>query len=106
MTATELLEMAEALKIPDVIVTPTQSVFSGIEALCLTCARFRTAGDIYELTIKYSRAESAISEVVNWLVTHIDETWSHLLTFDYTHLLSCANLQRFANAVHAAGAPL
>jgi hypothetical protein len=63
-------------------------VFLGIKALCLTCARFCTASDIYELTAKYSRAESAISEVVNWLVTYIDKTWSHLLTFDYTHLLS------------------
>lgn len=106
MTANELLEMVDALEIPDNIIIPSGSVFSGLEALCLTCARFRTAGDLHELSTKHCCTQSAISEIVNWTVTFIDNTWSHLFDFDYAHLLAPANLQKYANVIHDAGAPL
>ena len=98
--------MADALEMPGLIATRTRSLFSGIEALALTCARFRTAGDLYDLSTKYSRAESAISEIVNWVVEFMDNTWNHLLEFDHTHLLSPQNLQMYADAIHTGGAPL
>jgi hypothetical protein len=77
--------MVDALEIPEYIITANKSVFSGIEALCLTCAHFCTAGDQYELLMKHCHAQSAISEIVNWVATFIDTTWSHLLDFNYTH---------------------
>jgi nuclease HARBI1 len=74
MTADELFEMVEALEIPPIIMVPTRSIFSAIKALCLTSACFRTAGDIYELSMKHLWAESAILEIVNWMVMFMDET--------------------------------
>lgn len=88
MSADELIEMADALEIPNLIVVRTQSLFSSIEALGLTCARFQTAGDLNDLSTKYCRTESTISEIVNWVVEYIDNTWQHLLEFDHNHLLS------------------
>jgi nuclease HARBI1 len=98
--------MVDALEIPYEIIAPTGSCFTGLEALALTFARFRTAGDLHELSTKYSRAQSSISEIVNLVATYIDTTWSHLLEFDHQHLLSPPNLQRYANAIHHSGAPL
>jgi hypothetical protein len=100
MTANELLEMVNALEIPDVVILTSGSVFSGLEALCLTCVCFRTAGDLHELSMKHCHAQSAISEIVNWTVTFIDNMWSHLLDFDYAHLLTPTNLQKYANVIH------
>lgn len=54
----------------------------------------------------YNRSQSAISEIVNWVVTWVDESWSHLLGFDHEHLLSPQNLAKYAAAIHRVGAPL
>jgi hypothetical protein len=106
MDTTELLAMVDVLEIPDRITMPGGSVFLGLEALCLTCARFRTAGDLDELALKYNRARSSISEIVNWVVIFLDTNWKHLLDFDHMHLLSPPKLQQYASAIHRAGSPL
>jgi hypothetical protein len=69
-------------------------------------ARFRTPGDQYDLSIKYNRSQSAISEITNWVTVFVDENWKHLLDFDHTHLLSPHNLENYAGAIHQSGAPL
>ena len=43
MTARELIEMAGGLEIPNPFVTTSQYAFTGLEAFCLLCARFRSA---------------------------------------------------------------
>lgn len=80
--------MVKALKIPDEIFTPSCYVFDGFEALALKLARFCTAGDQYKMSTTYCRSQSAIFEIVNYVVIFIDSQWSHLLDFDPTHLLS------------------
>ena len=102
----ELRELAKALQLPRYIRTRSRYKFSRIEALALTCARFRTAGDQHELSLLYDRTQSAISEITNWVAMHCDDKWSHLLDFDHTHLLSPHNLERYAEAVYRRGAPL
>ena len=106
VTADELLEMVEALDLPGYIVTPSRYVFDPVEALGLTLARFRSAGDQYELSMLYNRTQSAISEIVNFVVTYVDNRWSDLLDFDHDHLLSPTNLEKYAAAIHRAGAPM
>lgn len=69
-------------------------------------ARFRSAGDLYELTAKYDRSASAISEGVNELVLYLDDKWSFLLHFDKDGVMSPSRLASYAAAIHAAGAPL
>ncbi|KAJ7601663.1 hypothetical protein DFH06DRAFT_941608, partial [Mycena polygramma] len=106
MTAGELIRLCKAMDIPDRIRTASGHVFEGVEALALLCARFRSAGDIYELVTKYDRSQSAISEVVNYLSCYLDDRWAHLLDFDYEGILSPENLETYAEAIHAYGAPL
>lgn len=98
--------MVEALGLPNLIYTPSRSVFEPVKALGLTLTRFRSAGDQYELSMLYNQSQSAISEIVNKVVTMVDKSWNHLLDFDHTHLLSPENLQKYAEAIHQTGAPL
>ncbi|KAJ7087370.1 hypothetical protein B0H15DRAFT_736152, partial [Mycena belliarum] len=106
MTGGELTRLAKAMDIPEQIKTASGHVFSRIEALTLLCARFRSAGDIYEIVTKYDRAQSAISEIINYLCCYLDDRWAHLLDFDHKGILSPENLAIYAEAIHAYGAPL
>lgn len=92
------------MDIPETIKTVSGYVFEGLEALCLLCARFRTAGDMYELTAIYDRSQSSISECINRLVHILDSRWQHLLDFDSEHLLHPEALAEYAEAVQNAGA--
>lgn len=98
--------MVAALELPDIIRTRNGYVFDAVEALGLTLARFRSAADEFHLIQRFNRSQSAISEIVNWVVQFVDQRWSHLLEFDKDFLLSPENLEDYAAAVHHAGAPL
>lgn len=104
MMANDIFDMVEALNIPARIVTPTRSVFNGVEAFSL-CAHFQTAGEMYSLVMQYNWAQSAISEVINQLVQELDKQWEHLINCDREHLLHPHNLTCYADAIHNHGAP-
>ena len=78
--------MAEALKIPEKFTTTSQHSFTAIEGLALLCACFCSPGDLYNLSMIYDRAQSAITECINELVQYVDARWSHLLECDRGHL--------------------
>ncbi|TBU36620.1 hypothetical protein BD309DRAFT_878037, partial [Dichomitus squalens] len=105
-TADELVELAEVLRLPPILVTHHRYNVPRIEALALTCARLARPGDIYDLVRDYDRSASAISEIINETVCLIDATWAHLLDFDHNHLLSPHNLSNYAAAIRRAGAPM
>ncbi|KAJ7469536.1 hypothetical protein FB451DRAFT_1038642, partial [Mycena latifolia] len=104
--ADELTDLAVLMDIPSLFWTDNHCVFPRIEALCLFIARFRSAGDLHELAMKYNRSQSAISQVVNELSQYLDDRWKHLLDFDTDGVLAPAQMQQYATAIHAAGAPL
>ncbi|KDQ53580.1 hypothetical protein JAAARDRAFT_190869 [Jaapia argillacea MUCL 33604] len=54
LSASEIMEMVDALEIPETFITASRSSFTGVEALCLLTARFRTAGDMYLLSMQYN----------------------------------------------------
>ncbi|KAJ6559307.1 hypothetical protein B0H10DRAFT_1720575, partial [Mycena sp. CBHHK59/15] len=74
--ANEIKDLAAALDIPAIFRTQSRSAFPRIEALSILLARFRSAGDMFELSMKYNRSQAAISEVVNELSDFLDE-WKH-----------------------------
>lgn len=106
MTGNELLRLVDALELPEVISTRNSYEFSCVEALALTCARLASAGDEFDLSVRYNRSQSSISEIFNEVIVFLDEHWKHLLHFDSSHLLSPTNLERYANAIYESGAPL
>jgi hypothetical protein len=106
MTANELICLANVLEIPEPFQTASRYQFSAVEALCLLCAQFWTAADQFDLTMKYDRCQSLVSEVVNELAIFLDNSWNHLLDFDFNFLLSPENLACYTAAIHSAGAPV
>jgi hypothetical protein len=106
MSADDLFELAEALKIPETFKTMNRYIFSRIEALCLLCAQFRSAGEMYTLSMLYDRSQSSISECINELVEYLDNRWEHLLGCNNDHLLHPDNLKQYAHAICAHGAPI
>ena len=98
--------MAEALEIPEKFTTTSRHSFTAIESLALLCARFRSPGDLYNLSMIYDRAQSAITECINELVQYVDARWSHLLECDRGHLFHPSQLACYAAAIHQRGAPL
>ncbi|KIJ33508.1 hypothetical protein M422DRAFT_264439 [Sphaerobolus stellatus SS14] len=106
MTAGQLLNLVDVLRIPAIIITEHRYRFTGTEALGLLLARFRTGADQYQLQAMYGRSQSAISTIVNWLVKFLDEKWKHLLDWDYEHLLSPEKLRIYGQTLYNQGAPL
>ncbi|KAJ7128062.1 hypothetical protein C8R46DRAFT_814339, partial [Mycena filopes] len=104
--AEELVHLAVVLDIPEIFRTTKRYAFPRVEALALFLARFKSPADLADLTRRYDRCESSISELVNELAEFLDERWSHLLDFDAQHILSPARLQEYAAAIFANGAPL
>lgn len=106
MTVEEILEMIEALEVDETYHTPSQDNFPGLEAFCLLLARLRSPGNMYDLTMQYDRAQSAISFVINEIITDLDQKWEHILDLDEERLLRPSQLVRYAEAIHRKGAPL
>lgn len=106
MTGRDILHLVEVLQLPDPIHTNSDFRFSRIEALALTCARLASAGNQFDLSTRYCRPQSAISEIFNEVVTFLDDHWGHLLHFDSNYLLSPANLKHYADVIYKTGAPL
>ena len=60
---------------------------------------------MYELTARYDRSQSSISECINGLVDILDSRWNHLLDFDTDGVLHPDALCSYADAIRKAGAP-
>ena len=86
-TAAEILELVNVLGIPEKIVTEARYKFTGIEALCLLLARFRSSGEIYILTLLYCRSASAVSQIVNELCLGINDIHGHIFSISITKVL-------------------
>src|SRR5262245_45769201 len=94
--------LAEVLEIPDPFITASQNRFCTLEAPCLFCACFKTAGDQGELMMNYNWNQSVISEVVTELIEFLDENWKHLPDINHQCLLSSDNLAHYAKAIYEA----
>ncbi|KAL1759138.1 hypothetical protein FB107DRAFT_186023, partial [Schizophyllum commune] len=105
-TAADLITVVDALKIPPSFTTRSHHRFTGLEAFALTLARFRSEGELDNLSILYDRSHSALSEAVNYIVEYVDRRWHHLLDFDSNGLLHPTRLEAYARAIHRHGAPL
>ncbi|KAF8584504.1 hypothetical protein K439DRAFT_1616684 [Ramaria rubella] len=82
-----------------------ESLSDGVKALALLCARCHTAGDQFNLSVRYMQSQSAISGVVNWMVLYLDEMWTHLLKWEHEGILTPERLSRYADAIYTQGAP-
>ncbi|KAG0427280.1 hypothetical protein HPB47_025656 [Ixodes persulcatus] len=97
----------DALLMPNVVCSSQGVVVSGEEALLMCLRRLAYPNRWWDLEPIFGRHSSAMSSIVGQVLTHIDGTFGHLLDDLTTHSwLSLGDLERFARAVHARGAPL
>ncbi|KZV71349.1 hypothetical protein PENSPDRAFT_577890 [Peniophora sp. CONT] len=105
-TFPELQRIVAALRIPDPWYTRYRHRFTAIEAFCLLVYRFRSGHDLLDLTTRFNRSASAISECINSLVMWLERDWRHLLEFDPDGVMHPDNLRSYARAFRRAGCPL
>ncbi|KAJ3817879.1 hypothetical protein F5880DRAFT_1454614, partial [Lentinula raphanica] len=107
-SAPKIIELAEALDIPDSFKTQNHYSFTAVEALALLLAQFRTGSDQFELTSRYNQSQSSLSELLNELNEYLNERWAHLLDCDSEvgGILHPDKLLSYADAITASGAPL
>ena len=84
--------LAEVLHISDPLITPNHYHALALEALMLTCACLHSSEDQWALATKYSRPQSAISEITHKVVSSIIQEWDHLLQFDTDQTFSPESL--------------
>jgi nuclease HARBI1 len=97
--------LARVLQIPNPLVTSAGYSAFAIECLGLLCARLRSPEDQWSLSTKYSRPQSAISEITNETASYINQRWSHLLGWDREGVVSPDALRIYADALAAFGMP-
>ena len=82
------------------------TALSGEEGLCVLLKRLSYPNRLGDLSEIFGRSISELSYTFNGILDFVDNAHSHLLTDLNQTWLSPANLQVFADAIHAGGAPL
>src|SRR6266481_7621017 len=104
-TMDELIMLTAILRIPEPLILSGHYHASALEALALTCACLHSPEDQWMIRTKYHHPQSAISEITHEVVFHINRVWGHLLDFDVNGIFAPPALARYADALHAHGAP-
>src|SRR6266481_9705863 len=104
-TMDELVMLTAVLHIPDPLILSGHYHASALEALALTCAHLCSPEDQWMIRTKYHHPQSAISEITHEVISHINRVWGHLLDFDVDGIFAPPALARYADTLHAHGAP-
>ena len=102
----DISHLRELLQIPEVIQTENRSVFSGIDAICITLRRLAYPCRLSDLSEIFGRTVSDLSLILKFVIQHIVQTFNNLLTFLNKPWLDQEHLRVFANAVQDRGDPL
>src|SRR5882672_9994464 len=78
----ELHILADALDLPNPLITECGYNAPPIEAMGLICAQLHSLEYQWSLLTKYMHPQSAISEIMNETTSYINTCWAHLLSWD------------------------
>ena len=98
--------LKDVLEIPDEITCCNRLVVSGIEALCILLKRFSYPIRYSDMVPVFARPVAQLSMITTEIMNLIYNDQVHRLTSFQQEWLSPVNLQRFAEVIHNAGAPL
>ena len=98
--------LKDALQIPDIFICSNGLNVDGIEALCILLNRFSYPIRFGDMVPKFGRPEPQLSMIAGDIVNNVYNMHHDKLTNFNQQWLSPVNLQRFADAIHQAGAPL
>lgn len=98
--------LLDALQIPPVFECAQRSICDGKEALCILLRRLSYPCRYADIVHRFAKPVPVLSMITNLVLDYIYDEHSHKV-MQWNHvLLSPANLENYANAVYAKGAPL
>jgi len=98
--------LANYLQIPGTFVCQQRSVCDGIEGLCMLLRRVSYPCRYGDILPRFARPVPVLSMVTNTVLDYIYDTHGHRITQWNDTVMSPAQLQVYANAISARGAPL
>ena len=98
--------LIDILHIPDEISCYNRTLASGTEAFCILLRRFSYPNRYSDMISRFGRSPPECSVIISELVDFIYNVHSFRLSTFQQDWLSVVNLERYARAVHAAGAAL
>ena len=98
--------LRESLQIAENVICSNRLVVSGEEALCILLKRFSYPIRLRDIVPRIRRSVPQLSMIAADMTNLLFNMYHHKLSSLNQQWLSPPNLQRFADAVHDAGAPL
>ena len=95
-----------ALQIPDRIICYNRLVVSGVEATCILLKRFAYAIRFGNMVPRFGRYVPELSVIAAEMTNLVNNKHHHRLETFQQRWLAPDKFQRYANAIHDAGAPL
>ena len=102
----DIYVLKDVLQIPDIYICSNRLHLSGIEALCILLRRFSYPIRFGDMVPKFGRPEPQLSMIAADITNTVYNTHHNKIHNINQNWLSPVNLQRFADAIHHAGAPL
>ena len=103
---TDIHKLCELLQLPEQIVVVNRCTSTRLDAMCMVLRRFAYPNRLCDLERLFSRPTSTLSMIINKTIGLIWASHRHRLTSLNVPWLQPAQLQEYADVVHAKGAPL
>ena len=103
---TDIHKLCELLQLPEQIVVVNRCTSTRLDAMCMVLRRFAYPNRLCDLERLFSRPTSTLSMIINKTIGLIWTSHRHRLTSLNVPWLQPAQLQEYADVVHAKGEPL
>ena len=101
-----LHDLVDALQLEEEQIMYNRLKIDTIEAVCVLLKRLNYPCRYSDMVPRFARPVAEMCVINNHKMNLLFDQWGFLLTNFNHHLLSLQSLERYANAVHARGAPL
>ena len=100
----ELDQLAQAMRLPQFVVTEWRDRCHRIEALCILISRLR-GHRLYKLAQEFGRDETCVSRIADAVADFLHRTWGHLLEWNAFMARTIPRLPAYAASMIEQGAP-
>ena len=101
-----LYNLVDSLQLDEEQIFYNRLKVDSIEAVCILLRRLSYPCRYSDMVPRFARPAAELSTIHSHMINTIYNQWGFLLTDFNRELLAAQNLQRFAHAIHAKGAPL
>ena len=103
---TDIFTLKDVLNIPEEVTCSRRLAVSGTEALCVLLQRFSHPVKFDNMEARFGRPANQLRKIASAITNMVYNKHRHRLSSLQQEWLSPVNLQRYAEAIHAAGSPL